>query len=118
MRDETRSSAITDARIIHRIQTVTPLLARVTLFWVPRAFSASRASRDSPRVVGAAAETLISRGSSANKMPVLSCLRPAADAPVAMEDEDEYPTARRARAFSRLVDAPAHDTSDFASNHT
>ena len=47
-------------------------------------------------------------------MPVLSCLRPAADAPVAMEDEDEYPTARRARAFSRLVDAPAHDTSDFA----
>jgi hypothetical protein len=35
-----------------------------------------------------------------------------------MEDEDEYPTARRARAFSRLVDAPAHDTSDFASNHT
>ena len=45
-------------------------------------------------------------------MPVLSCLRPAADAPVAMEDEDEYPTARRARAFRRLVDAPAHD------NHT
>ena len=45
-------------------------------------------------------------------MPVLSCLRPAADAPVAMDDEDEYPTARRARAFSRLVDAPAHD------NHT
>ena len=45
-------------------------------------------------------------------MPVLSCLRPAADAPVAMEDEDEYPTARRARAFSRIVDAPAHD------NHT
>ena len=51
-------------------------------------------------------------------MPVLSCLRPAADAPVAMEDEDEYPTARRARAFSRLVDAPAHDTSDFASTAT
>ena len=51
-------------------------------------------------------------------MPVLSCLRPAADAPVAMEDEDEYPTTRRARAFSRLVDAPAHDTSDFASTAT
>ena len=47
-------------------------------------------------------------------MPVLSCLRPAADAPVAMDDEDEYPTARRARAFSRLGDAPALDTSDFA----
>ena len=51
-------------------------------------------------------------------MPVLSCLRPAADAPVAMDDEDDYPTARRARAFSRLVDAPAHDTSDFASTAT
>ena len=105
MRDETRSSAIPDARIIHAD-------SHRYAFWVLRAFlcPARRPARPAiPTNRQRGGGALISRGSSANKMPVLSCLRPAADAPVAMEDEDEYPTARRARAFSRLGDAPAHD---------